>query len=68
MIRIFDAHLLAELCELSERFVGAVGIQKHIMVDLQIIAGTIADQHIAVGIQNITTGCANTGNGCIYTK
>ena len=63
MLDIFDVQLLTALYQLIEVFVGAIGADKHIVIQRDIEAGAVADQHLAVAIQNIATGSLDPGAG-----
>ena len=63
MVCIGNALLLTGFNQLHNVLIGAIGRQKHIMVQHQIITGTVTHQFITVTIQNITTGGFYAGDG-----
>ena len=65
VIGVFDALLLAHLRQVVNILAGAGRVEQHVVVDRQIVTGAVADQHVAVAVQNIASSSFDTGKGDI---
>ena len=62
---VFNLQFLAQLYQLQQGLIGVLGTGDNIVVENQVITGPVADQRIAVPVQNITPGSLHPGIGGI---
>ena len=63
VVQIFDAQLFALVVQPIQVFIPVIGGFDNVMVENQVIAGSVAYQNLAVPIQNIASGCTDGGDG-----
>jgi len=61
MVDVLDAQFPAFVHQAEQVIVGVVGGGDNVVVENQVVTGPVADQDVAVPVQNITTGRFNTG-------
>ena len=63
MFGVFNALFLAQLYQVVKMLIGVFCIQHHVVVQHQVVTGTVTYQQITVPVQNIAAGGFDTGQG-----